>query len=70
MYNFLLAKNVIPRDEDVNKTTWSILNPHIFSGMGGSSCGGAMSLGDEYQPFFIFIALIIAGGERWVVSVQ
>ena len=49
MYNFLLAKNVIPRDEDVNKTTWSILNPHIFSGIGGSSCGGAMSLGDEYQ---------------------
>ena len=26
--------------------------------------------GDEYQAFLIFIALIIAGGERWAMGVQ
>ena len=29
-----------------------------------------MNLGDEYQDFLIFIALIIAGDEGWTMNFQ
>ena len=50
--------------------TWSIINPYIFSDIKESLCGWAMNLGDEYQNFFIFIALIIAGDEGWATNLQ
>ena len=35
-----------------------------------NSHGWAMNLGDEYQNFLIFIALIIAGDEGWATNLQ
>ena len=50
------------------KITWSILNLYIFSDIKESSRGWAINLGDEYQNFFIFIALLIAGDEGWTTN--
>ena len=47
-----------------------MFNPCIFSDIKESSRGWAMNLGDEYQNFLIFIALMIAGGEGWATNIQ
>lgn len=46
----------------------SILNPYIFSKIKESLCGWVMNLGNEYQNFFIFIALLIADNEGWTAN--
>ena len=45
------------------KIALSTLNLFIFSDIKERSCGWAMNMGDEYQNFYIFIHLLIAGDE-------
>ena len=63
-----IKENVISCDKDITKITWSTLNLYIFSDIKESSRGWAMNLGDEYQNFLIFIALLIAGVESWTTN--
>ena len=42
-----------------------MLNLYIFPDIKEISRSWAMNLGDEYQNFLTFIALLIAGDEGW-----